>query len=190
MAFLLRIPLIPVMLLMLSGAAVADPPGAITFSGRNMVATAEGTFSGWRLTKVEVDREHPDEGIVEVEVDVTSIDTGNARRDDHLRNEDFFDVDRFPTARVKLYGASPRGKSANGHPRYGVMLDVSIRDIEKTLSAEFELVSEAPPTVEGTVAINRMDFGVGGAYRRWNPLSVREDVQVRFRAVLPGEFDQ
>jgi polyisoprenoid-binding protein YceI len=32
-----------------------------------------------------------------VEVDVASIDTGNADRDSHLRSADFFDVDKHPT---------------------------------------------------------------------------------------------
>jgi len=181
----LRVALIAIMAILLSGAAEASPPGSITFSAGNLVATAEGSFRGWRFTKVDGDREHPEIGVVEVEVDIASIDTGNERRDEHLRNDDFFDVERFPTAQIKLYGASSQGENDAGHPRYAVTLDVRIRDVEKTLSAVFDLVSAVPPTVEGTLVLNRVDFGVGGPYRRWNPLSVREDVQVRFRAVLP-----
>lgn len=169
------------------GDAGEAAPGSITFSARNMVLTAEGSFRGWHFVRVAGDREHPEDGVVEVEVDVASIDTGNEGRDDHLRRDDFFDVERFPTAHVKLYGATASGESADGNPRYGVSLDVRIRDVEKTVRGEFEVVSMTPPTVEGTVVLNRVDFGVGGAYRGWNPLSVREDVQVRFRAVLPAE---
>ena len=34
--------------------------------------------------------------MADLRIDVSSVDTGNARRDHHLRSQDFFDVDKFP----------------------------------------------------------------------------------------------
>lgn len=40
-------------------------------------------------------------GTVEITIDTASINTGHAKRDEHLRSEDFFDVGRFPTMTFK-----------------------------------------------------------------------------------------
>jgi polyisoprenoid-binding protein YceI len=39
-------------------------------------------------------------------VNVASIDTGNADRDEHLRSADFFDVERYPQATFRSTGVS------------------------------------------------------------------------------------
>jgi polyisoprenoid-binding protein YceI len=38
---------------------------------------------------------------IELTIDAASIDTGNAKRDDHLRSADFFDVDEHPEVRFE-----------------------------------------------------------------------------------------
>jgi polyisoprenoid-binding protein YceI len=40
-------------------------------------------------------------------VDAASIDTGNKKRDAHLRTEDFFEVSTYPTFVVTVLGATP-----------------------------------------------------------------------------------
>ncbi|HZR95159.1 MAG TPA: YceI family protein [Gaiellaceae bacterium] len=41
----------------------------------------------------------PNGSSIELTIDATSIDTGNERRDHHLRSADFFDADEFPEIR-------------------------------------------------------------------------------------------
>jgi len=161
-------------------------PGTITFVGKNALFTANGSFHRWRFDSVEIDRAHPELSVVEVDVDIDSIDTAIGRRDDHLKSADFFDVERFPTAHVKLFEAIRKPESDADKPKYAVKLQVRIRDVEKTVDGEFEVVGTNPPTVEGTTTIDRVDFGIGEAPSRWNPMSISRDIPVRFRAVLPS----
>lgn len=40
-------------------------------------------------------------GSIDITIDTTSLYTGHAKRDEHLKGEDFFNVARFPTMRFK-----------------------------------------------------------------------------------------
>jgi polyisoprenoid-binding protein YceI len=46
---------------------------------------------------------------MELTVDAASIDTGNRRRDRHLRSADFFDVERHPEVRFRSNRVTDRG---------------------------------------------------------------------------------
>jgi len=164
------------------GAATA---GEIEFVGRNALVKAEGRFERWRFTRAAIDREAPERSVVEVEVDVSSLDTGIGRRDDHLRSADFFDVEKFPTARVRVSDARVRGESAAGHPIYVARFELEIHGVRKTIEAEFELVSASPPEVRGEIVLDRLDFGIGSPHKGWNPMSIRQQIPVRFHTVLP-----
>ena len=68
----------------------------IEFVGRHLMITkVRGRFSDVSGT-IMVDEE-PERSHVEVEIKVASIDTGDSRRDDHLRGPDFFDAEKYPT---------------------------------------------------------------------------------------------
>jgi polyisoprenoid-binding protein YceI len=113
------------------------------------------------------------------------VDTGIEDRDEHLRTADFFEVERWPTARVVVHDAVADGESERGHPRYRAKFDVTIRDVQKTLDGHFEVVSESPPTVEGELTLDRLDFGVGEPKVWWNPMSITEEIPIRFSASFP-----
>jgi polyisoprenoid-binding protein YceI len=168
------------------GAGEASAPGSITFEASNLMSTAHGEFHRWRIIRAEIDPADPSRGVVEVEVDVASVDTGIERRDDHLRTADFFDVETFPTARVRVHDTVRDGESERGNPRYRAFFDVRIRDVERTLDCQFELVQSSPPTVEGALTLNRVDFGVGDPPSWWNPGSIEEEIPVRFTATFPA----
>jgi polyisoprenoid-binding protein YceI len=165
-------------------AAEESPAGTITFEGKNLFATAKGRFHRWRIAHAEVDRSQPEKGVVVVEVDIESIDTGIGRRDRHLRSDDFFDVASYPTATVRVHSVQPDGQSERGNARYTAKFDVRIKEIEQSLDGTFEVTSLDPPMVEGELTIDRTEFGVGGPYRRWNPLSVNREVPIRFSATI------
>ena len=54
-------------------------------------------FSG----KFTFDPENPAASTAEVTIDANSIDMDNDKWNDHMRNEDFFDVEKFPTIEFK-----------------------------------------------------------------------------------------
>ncbi|MFN7017279.1 MAG: YceI family protein [Fimbriimonadales bacterium] len=55
------------------------------------------TFSG----TIVVDEKNPANSSVELEIDASSVDTGNSQRDDHLRSPDFFNARQFPKITFK-----------------------------------------------------------------------------------------
>lgn len=72
----------------------------IQFSVKHMaISTVRGTFDGISGKIEEIDGSVTD---VSVDIDVTSLNTGNEKRDEHLRSADFFDVANFPQATFKL----------------------------------------------------------------------------------------
>ena len=92
----------------------------------------------------------------------STIDTGNADRDAHLRSPDFFDSDRYPTAAFESTVIEPLGG-----PEYRVTGRLTIRDVtrEITVEATVEGAAEDPwgnervgVSIRG--AVNRTDFGL------------------------------
>ena len=188
---------VPVLLgaaLLLSGGPVAGeaadetegsaPPGSITFVGKNLVASANGSFTRWRVVAATLDRARPEGSVVEVEIDVASLDTGSGRRDRHLRTADFFDVERYPTARARARDPRPTGTSDAGNPLYRVDLDLDIHGVQKTVEAMVELTGTDPIAIDGRVVLDRNDFAIGDPHRRFNPMSIRNEVPVHFSATL------
>jgi polyisoprenoid-binding protein YceI len=57
--------------------------------------------------RLEVDDDH--RWHMELRLDAAGLDTGNRRRDRHLRSADFFDVDHHPELRFRSSGVDDRG---------------------------------------------------------------------------------
>jgi polyisoprenoid-binding protein YceI len=129
-----------------------DPSDStIAFGVRHMLGTAKGKFSKFKGAIV-VDRDHPEQSSVTVTIDVASIDTGIAKRDEHLR-EELFNVAKYPeitfkSRRVKQTGANT-GEITGDLTMHGVSRPI-------ILSVQFEggrwRVSTAP--------LKRSQFGL------------------------------
>ncbi|MDQ2670247.1 MAG: YceI family protein [Gemmatimonadota bacterium] len=87
-----------------TGTWVLDPSHSeVTFSVRHMmISKVRGTFGMKSATIVAP--ENPLEATVEASVDVTSVDTKDDGRDNHLRSADFFDVENHPTMDFRSTG--------------------------------------------------------------------------------------
>lgn len=179
-------------LLLISGSAAPideapEPPGSISFVGKNAVVTANGSFRSWRITHRSVDFERLASSSVEIEIDVASLDTKVQRRDDHLRGADFFEVERWPTANARIHGVTADGENEHGHARYNALFELRIRDVTRTVTGSFTVTNDSPPMVEGGLTINRNDWDIGEPKRRFNPISIADDVELAFRAALDPE---
>lgn len=163
---------------------------SLEFAVRHLgIATVRGTFHRVSGT-IEGDPADPTSVRGEVIVDLASVDTRDERRDAHLRSSDFFDVERYPTARFVVTAVEPRGGG-----RYTVRGDLTLRDVTQPieLSAESGEVITDPwgnrrsaVHVEGT--IDRTAFGL-----TWNQvleagrLLVGETVRITADAELVAE---
>lgn len=73
-----------------------DPAGStIGFAVHQFLGTTHGKFSRFE-GRIDIDRERPENSSVTAKIDASSIDTGNRTRDNHLRSQEFFNVEKFP----------------------------------------------------------------------------------------------
>ncbi|HEX7276017.1 MAG TPA: YceI family protein, partial [Acidimicrobiales bacterium] len=93
-----------------TGTWTIDPShSAIEFSVRHlMIAKVKGAFKSFSGS-VTVP-EDPYQASVQVSIDPTSIDTGDAGRDNHLRSADFFEVEKYPVAEYVSSSVRPQGE--------------------------------------------------------------------------------
>jgi polyisoprenoid-binding protein YceI len=70
------------------------PHTGIEFSVKHFFTPITGQFDDYEIA-LEYDRENPAQSSVTVRIDVTSVNTGNEKRDAHLLSGDFFDAEQF-----------------------------------------------------------------------------------------------
>jgi polyisoprenoid-binding protein YceI len=95
-----------------------------------MIATVRGRF-GAVTGAVDFDEAHPLSSKIDITVDVSSIDTRQEQRDNHLRSADFFDTANFPTMRFVSTGIAG---DVNGEFR--VTGDLTIRGVTKPVTLD------------------------------------------------------
>ena len=96
-------------------------------------------------------------------VDMSSVDTNNSDRDAHLRNSDFFDVEKHPSMTFASTGITDVGDGG-----YLMTGDLTINGVTRseTLEVQFHGTETFPGDgsfhagFEATGTINRMDYGV------------------------------
>ena len=137
----------------------------IGFSVSHMVVSSVGgrfkQFSG----KVELDDANLTKSQVDISIKADSLDTDDAKRDEHLRSPDFFDAKKFPTLSFKLTKIVKAGGK-----KYKLSGDLTIHGVTKsvTLDAELSDAIKNPwgkmvRSVKLTGKIKRADFGL-----KWN----------------------
>lgn len=73
----------------------------IRFAVSHMVISeVEGNFGSYEGS-VKASKSDFSDAVINFSIDVSSIDTDNENRDEHLRNADFFNVEQFPTITFK-----------------------------------------------------------------------------------------
>src|SRR3954467_12965531 len=127
-----------------------------------MVSKVRGHFT--RFEGQIVTAADPLESSVTATIDLTSIDTGNGQRDDHIRSADFFEVETYPTMTYRSSGV----RVVDGD--YVVDGELTLKGVTRQVPLKLELNGFGPDAYGGTRAgfsatteINRQDFGVN-----WN----------------------
>jgi len=149
----------------------------------------EGRFTRFSGT-VHYDPDDPAASRVEVTIDPASIDTGNDRRDNHLRTEDFFHVEAHPQIMFtseEILPAEDGGTLVGTLTMRGVSRRVEI-SFRRTHEDPVMILEGAPTAVfVGTVRLDREDFGIK-ATPRWNrilaatgELAMADEVDVELR---------
>ena len=142
----------------------------INFSVRHFFTPVSGSFHAYEI-ELDFDPERPERSSVKVEVDVASIDTGNEKRDDHLRSADWFDAARHPHIRFESSTVRQVGEDrylATGtltikETRRKFELPITllgIQDIPEPMRPMLGGISQVA-SFEAAAELDRRDFGVG-----------------------------
>ena len=144
-----------------TGTWTLDPTHTeIGFSVRHLVSKVRGKFTGFEGTIVTAD--DITASTVSVSVDLSTIDTGTAGRDDHLRSADFFEVESHPTMTFVSTGIVQKSDTD-----FVVTGDLTIKGVSKPVELKTEFLGEGGDPwggtrvgVEATTEISRKEFGI------------------------------
>jgi polyisoprenoid-binding protein YceI len=127
-----------------------------------MVAHVRGQFNGIAGT-IHFDPKDIRSSSVELTIDARTIISGIAKRDDHLKSADFFDVEKYPEITFKSVGVD----AVEGN-RAQVRGDLTLHGITRQITVAAEFVGpvkdpfgdDVTMGFTAAVVINREDFGM------------------------------
>ena len=159
----------------------------IGFKVRHLVVTnVSGKFNKFDGS-IEAINDNFNDAKISFTADVNSINTGDEARDGHLKSDDFFNAEQFPT--ISFKSTSVQHVSGND---YKIVGDFTMRDVTKTieLSAEYGGIMVDPwgntkLGFEVIGKINRSDFNL-----KWNVMTevggavVSDEIKIHINAEL------
>jgi polyisoprenoid-binding protein YceI len=156
----------------------ADPSlSHLEFVGVQAGADFKGEFHKFTAT-VEFAPETLANSNLDVQIDMTSVDSGDKDRDTIIRGKDIFDVAHIPTAH---YVTKSIIKTAAGFTAAGTL---TLHGVSKDVPIDFQFVSSgAGAKLTGSAKLKRLDFGVGQG--DWKSTEwVGDAVKINFSLVL------
>lgn len=144
---------------------IIDPShSTVGFVVRHLVSKVRGQF-GEFSGQIIGDPEDLTDAEANFTVQMTTVNTNQPDRDNHLRTSDFFDVDHYPTM---TYVSTRIERS--GEREYTVYGHLTLRGVTREVPVQVEMLGVAPDPwgntragFEAKARINRKDFGVN-----WN----------------------
>jgi polyisoprenoid-binding protein YceI len=127
-----------------------------------VITTVKGEFGKTTGTLV-LDEADVTKSKVEAAIDVTTLNTREPKRDEHLRSPDFFDVAKHPTMTFKSTKVEKAGEG-----KIKVTGDLTLRGVTKSVTLDVagptkeikDPWGNAKRGVSATGKINRKDFGL------------------------------
>ena len=171
-----------------AGTWTIDPVHSeVSFVVRHMmVSKVRGRFD--KFEGAIVTAPDPLQSSVTATVDLSSVNTGEPNRDNHIRSADFFEVESHPTLTFRSTGVRPDGDD------FLLDGDLTIRGVTKPITLKLEVNGFGPDAYGGTRAgftatgeINRKEFGVSFSSAMQNGGAVVSDkitIQLEIEAVL------
>ena len=168
------------------GVWTVDPGHAeVGFVGRHFGLTkVRGRFTG--VEGIVHVAEDIAESTIEVTIDMTSVESGSADRDAHLRSEDFFHVDEHPIAVFRSTTVTAAGSTGT------VTGDLTIKGVTRPMTLDVAYLGHARDpwdndraVFSASTTINRDDWGL-----TWNMildtggLLVSKDIRLEVEAEL------
>lgn len=144
----------------------SDKGSSLQFTIKNFGFDVTGTFTGLK-GDIKFDPQKAEESNFDVTLDANTINTDNNMRDNHLRENTYFDVKNYPN----IHFVSTKVTGKNGS--YTITGKLTIKKTTKEVSFPFTASpAEDGYLFKGTFKINRKDFDVGGTSTISNSLEV------------------
>ena len=177
-----------VLLLLIGFVGIAQPMGITKYeidtthsmiifrAKHNGVSYNYGRFNEF-TGEIMINADAVIERTVEFEVKAASIDTGNKKRDQHLRSSDFFSAKQFPLITFKSTEVSEKeGKE----DILEVTGDLELHGVKKSITVDAKITGRAKGKdgesligFESTFTIKRSEFGM-----TYGMQSVSDDIQI------------
>jgi len=151
-----------------TGTAFADAykidatHSGVSFSVRHMgIAKVHGTFNEFAGT-VQYDAADTSKWAVDVTIQSASVDTRSENRDNHLRSDDFFNAETYPTITFKSTGVKAKADGT-----FALTGNLTMRDVTKPVTLDVEMLGAITDArgneriaFSATTTIKRLDYGV------------------------------
>lgn len=162
-----------------------DRSTKVGFVAHTKMFDVKGNFSRY-TADARVDREDLTASSIKMTIDVASLDTGVDMRDEHLRDEDFLAVRRFPQATF----TSTKVERTEKPDQLMVSGKLTIRGITKDVVVPVMIADEGEGLrAKGKITIDRFQYGV--AYEGGMLLpKVANEVDVTFDVGVSPKKDQ
>ena len=150
----------------------------IVFRVHQFLGTTNGKFTQFSGS-IDLDRQHPEHSSVSARIQVSSIDTGIKKRDDHLRSPEFFNVAKYREITFKSRSVKQSGPQSGN-----IMGDLTLHGVTKPVTLRVKLVTpvsdEARTRWEVTTEpLKRRDFGLMFGSATETVSGISQDVAIK-----------
>lgn len=147
----------------------------LVFVSTQMGVPVEGEFKKFNA-RLLIDPGKPETGTAQIDIDLASIDVGNAEAHAEVIGPSWFDTAKYPRA---SFSSSKVTRIAAA--RYEVAGKMTIRNVTREIKAPFTLEQKSDVLIiTGMFPLKRLDYGIGSGI--WGDTdTVADEVQIRFR---------
>ena len=155
-----------------------DEGSEIGFKIRNFGVNVSGSFKELQ-GKIIFNPDSLSACHFDVTIEVKSINTGIDQRDNHLRSEDYFEAEKYPS----IHFVSTRVTTSTSKEYLFVFGKLTIKDVSKEISFPFKATpKENDFLFEGEFTLNRRDYNVGGG-----SISMSDNVRLNLKVLAKNE---
>jgi len=146
---------------------VTDEGSSVKFKIKNFGLETGGSFTGLQGT-MTFDPNDLSKSRIELSVDANTVNTDNNMRDNHLRKEDYLDVQQYP--RISFVST---GITVDNNAHFTAAGHLTIKNTTRDITIPFTAVAkDGGYLFAGEFRLNRKDFKVGGGSTISNGLTV------------------
>lgn len=159
---------------------IAVAQSSLGFTGAKVTGSHDGSFGEWSGT-IALDDASAVTG-AQITIQTASLNADHPRLTRHLRSDDFFDVERFPTAEFRSLSLTPA--SGEGGTTHRIRGNLTLHGQTRAITFPARIqVSDAEVRAQARFTINRQEFGL--TYPGMPDDLIRDEVVVHFDVVAP-----